>query len=68
MPRFGTLFEYSWIETVFSAAAYYEAELIRDFGEFKAGTKFARIDICIETGTIELIGSDETTLCKTHLF
>ena len=64
MPQFGTIFYYSWIETVFSAAAYYEVELLRDFGDFKTGTKFARVDMCVETGSIEFIDSNEMTLSK----
>jgi hypothetical protein len=66
MSRFGTIFSYSWIETVFSAAAYYEVELLRDFGEFKTGTKFARVDMCIETGFMEFIDSDDVTVGVTR--
>ena len=67
MSQFGTLFSYSWTETVFAAATYYEAELLRDFGDFKAGTKFDRINMCIETGVLEFIDSAKTTLCEIPL-
>ncbi len=49
---------------MFSAASYYDVELLRDFGEFKSGAKFARIDVCIETGCMEFIYSNETTVAK----
>ncbi len=65
MRNFGELFTYESYEGVFCAFSYYGVELKRDIGEYKAGTKIHRVDMCCETGELQFIDESEKTMYMT---
>lgn len=67
MPKFGDLFTYDTFDMHFTAVSYYGVILSNDWKGFDSGTEIHRLDLCVETGTLFFIDSNESTMYKGNM-